>query len=93
MTGFFMRSRVLPPEKGTVDDTARVCMANGNRPSLYKYCHGDARPHFPVPAVPVRVGWQPEHPMQMYPSSYWWITSPTMLWSIFSRWGLIVEKR
>lgn len=58
-----------------------VYYLSGNRPARY-----------PVPAIPVRVGWMPESSKQQFPSSYWWICSTNMLWSCFEKWGLVVER-
>lgn len=49
MTGFVMRPRVGAPRMGEITDTIKA--SEGSRTSVYKYVHGDARPHFPLPAT------------------------------------------
>jgi hypothetical protein len=49
MTGFVMRPRVLAPNEGELHDTFVAC--KDTRHSAYKYAHGGAPKHFPVPSV------------------------------------------
>lgn len=49
-------------------------------------------PHYPVPAIPIKVGFMPWSWQQEYPSGYWYVASRHMLWTIFQRWGLIIER-
>lgn len=51
MTGLIMHPRVVPVGR-SIDDTIKVC---GNVSKTYRYCHGQAEPHFPVPAIPLQV--------------------------------------
>lgn len=58
-----------------------------------QYHRGKEPPHYPVPAIPVRVGYQPAcYIQQEYPSAYWWIASRTLLWSCFEKHGLVIER-
>lgn len=59
----------------------------------YLYECGNFPPNYPVPAIPIRVGYMPAHPSQPYPSAYWYICSDNMLWSCFERFGLVIETR
>jgi len=60
------------------------------------YCHwyqqGYGKPHFNLPTIPIKVGYMPWSFKQDYPSEYWYISSRNMLWTIFRRWGFIVER-
>lgn len=46
MTGLVMMPRVVPVGR-SVDDTIAAC---GSVSKAYRYCHGAAKPNFPVPA-------------------------------------------
>lgn len=89
MTGLVMRPRVFPPRDGELNDTFESC--HGTRHSAYKYAHGGAPPHFPPPAIPIRVGFMPAHHTQIYPSAYWYVASYRLLWSFFKEFGLVIE--
>lgn len=46
MSNFLMRPRILPPAKGTMEDTFASCKGH----SSYLYAHGGRPAHYPVPA-------------------------------------------
>jgi hypothetical protein len=49
-------------------------------------------PHH-VPAVLIKVGFRVAHESQPYPSSYMYVASNTLLWTFFTKWGMVVESR
>lgn len=73
------------------DGSGFIFGAKNAGPDLINYMVGNYPPNYPVPAIPIRVGWEPGHPTQMFPSAYWWVTSKDMLWSFFKEWGFVRE--
>lgn len=59
---------------------------------VLNYAEGLLEPNFPVPAIPIKVGFMPWSWQQEYPSGYWYVASRHMLWTMFQRWGLIIER-
>lgn len=49
--------------------------------------------HYPVPAIPTRVGFRPACEDQPYPSAYWYVSSPYLLWTFWEAWGLVTTER
>lgn len=55
------------------------------------YTNGYRDARFPVPAIPVSVGYQPTGQFEMKGVSYIWIATIDMLWTFWSEHGLIEE--
>lgn len=59
------------------------------RPCECRYVEGKEPPHFPVPAIPIRVGYMPADSTQpIAPCAYWYVSSDRLLWSIWKYEGL-----
>jgi hypothetical protein len=56
------------------------------------YALGYIEAQYPVPAVIVRVGWQPKGAGIMQDIPYWWVCSEKLLWTFWRTFGLIVER-
>lgn len=57
------------------------------------YFQGRTKPHFPVPAIPTKVGFHFAHSSQMYPSGYWYVSNRNLLWTFFQKFGFIQRER
>lgn len=84
-------------------------LAHGMKPGLYcdpvirsklgspcdckGYQDGDYLPNYPMPAIPVRVGWQPTGTNECKDRPYWWVCSMDMLWTFWKDWGLVAERK
>lgn len=71
-------------------DTYQACRFD--RHITADYLCGEMLPNYPVPAIPVSVGWQPKGSREFVRHSYWWIVTEAMLWTCWSN-GLMVVQR
>lgn len=58
---------------------------------IYIYAIGLDEPNYPVPAIPVRVGWQPTGKNDCQNIPYFWICSRDMLWTAWKDLGIYIE--
>lgn len=76
MSNFIMKPRVFPAYSGAIHDTFVACKDTGCSP--YKYAHGQAKPHFPVPTV-----YTLRHDMEDYEHA--WVQCMRWHWKMYGR--------
>ena len=60
----------------------------------WKECYerGYREPRYPVPAIPIRVGWMPSGICEFVNRPYWYVSTRTYLWTFWKGLGLLEER-
>lgn len=62
------------------------------RETAKRYRRGKLPANYPVPAIPIYVGWYPIGIGLCEGLSYWYIASRHMLWTCWQRYGLVRQS-
>lgn len=48
--------------------------------------------HYPVPAIPVKVGFHQAHHTQLFPCAYWYVSTMSLMWTFFDKIGMVEQR-
>lgn len=68
-------------------------MASQMSPKEGAYLVGLLKPRYPVPAIPIKVGWQPSGMNECSGCCYWYIASEDLLWTAWATGQMVVERK